>query len=76
MKEYNDADLNVLINAGKEATSQLGLLKFNKKHLRVKELLAFRRSQLNLIRKRATELSLTETDFSNIHCYVTNKSNL
>lgn len=75
MKEYNDTDLNVLINAGKEATFQLSLLKFKKSNHRVKELLAFRRSQLNLIRKRATELSLTETDFSNIHCYVTDKSN-
>lgn len=76
MKEYSDAGLNTLIEAGKEATFKLNLLKSKKRDHRIKALLAFRRNQLHLIRKRATELSLTEADFNDIHCYITDKSKL
>jgi hypothetical protein len=74
MKNYSDFDLNTLITAGKEATLELSLIKSKKQTPRMKELLSFRRSQLNLIRKRARELSLTETDLENIHYYVHEKS--
>ena len=74
MKNYNDFDLNALITSGKEATLELSLIKSKKQTPRMKELLSFRRSQLNLIRRRATELNLTETDFDSIHCYVHEKS--
>jgi hypothetical protein len=74
MKNYSDFDLNALITSGKEATLELSLIKSKKQTPRMKELLSFRRSQLNLIRKRARELSLTETDLENIHCYVHEKS--
>jgi hypothetical protein len=74
MKNYSDFDLNVLITAGKEATIELSLIKSKKQTPRMKELLSFRRSRLNLIRKRARELSLTETDLENIHYYVHEKS--
>ena len=74
MKEYNDEALNELITAGKEATRELSYLKFKKQTPRMKELLAFRRSQLNFIRKRATELNLTEADLDDIHNYVQDKS--
>lgn len=70
MKEYNDVDLDILITAGKEATLELSLIKSKKRTQRMKELLLFRRSRLNLIRKRATELNMTETDLDNIHRYV------
>jgi hypothetical protein len=74
MKEYNDVALNELINAGKEATRELSTLKLKKQTPRMKELLIFRRSQLNFIRKRATELNLTEADLDNIHRYVQDKN--
>ncbi len=73
MKEYNDVALTELINAGREATRELSYIKLKKPSPRVKELLAFRRSQLSLIRKRATELSLTEADLDSIHRYVSEK---
>jgi hypothetical protein len=74
MKDYNDAALNELICAGKEATRELSTLKLKKPNARVKELLVFRRSQLSFIRKRATELSLTQTDLDNIHRYIQDKN--
>jgi hypothetical protein len=70
MKDYNDAQLNELISAGKEATRELSSLKFKAHTLRIKELLVFRRSRLQLIRKRATELSLTQTDLDMIHAFI------
>ncbi len=74
MKEYNDVALNELIIAGKEATRELSYIKIKKQTPRVKELLSFRRSQLNFIRKRATELNLTEADLDDIHNYVRDKN--
>jgi hypothetical protein len=74
MKEYDDAALNELIDAGKEATRELSTLKAKKQTPRMKELLVFRRSQLNFIRKRATELNLTQTDLDNIHHYIQDKN--
>jgi hypothetical protein len=74
MKVYNDAALNALIDAGKEATRELSNLKLKKQTPRMKELLVFRRSQLNLIRKRATELSLTQADLDDIHAYIQDKN--
>jgi len=74
MKEYDDAALNELISAGKEATRELSTLKTKKQTPRMKELLVFRRSQLNFIRKRATELNLTQTDLDNIHHYIQDKT--
>ena len=74
MKKYDDEALNELIHAGKEATLELSLIKSKKQTPRMKELLVFRRSQLNLIRKRATQLNLTETELDTIHSYVTEKS--
>ena len=56
MKEYNDVALNELISAGKEATRELGTLKFKKQTPRIKELLVFRRSQLSFIRKELHNL--------------------
>lgn len=70
MKDYNDAELNELIMAGRHATEELSLLKF-KSHLpRIKELRVFRRSRLQLIRKRAIELNLTQTDLDLIHAFI------
>ena len=74
MKEYNDTDLSLLISAGKVATLELCLIKSRIQTRRIKELLAFRRGQLNLIRRRATELNLTGTDYDNIHAYVNERS--
>lgn len=74
MKEYNDVELNELIRAGKEATLKLSYLKTKKQTLQKKELLIFRRNRLGLIRKRATELNLTETDLDNIRDYVQMKN--
>jgi hypothetical protein len=74
MKDYNDAALNELISAGKEATRELSTLKLKKPTPRVKELLVFRRSQLSFIRTRATELSLTQTDLDNIHRFIQDKN--
>ena len=70
MKKYNDAVLDELIMAGKDATIELSTMKFKKQTPRMKVLLNFRRSQLNFIRKRAKELRLTEDDIDNIHKYV------
>ncbi len=74
MEEYNDTVLRELIIAGKDATLELNTIKFKKQTPRMKELLAFRRSQLNFIRRRATELNLTEAEFDNIRNYVQDKS--
>ena len=74
MKIYSDTVLNELIQAGKDATIELTMIKTKAKNHRVKELLTFRRSQLNFIRKRLRELNLTEKDFDDIHIYVTEKS--
>ena len=74
MKEHNDAALNALISAGKEATRELGNMKLKKPTPRMKELLVFRREQLNLIRTRATELSLSESDLDNIRRYIQDKN--
>lgn len=74
MIEYNDAILNELISAGKDATRELSSLKLKKQTPRIRELLGFRRSRLILIRKRATELNLTETDLNNIHTYIQDKN--
>ena len=74
MTVYNDAALNELINEGKEATRELSTMKLKKPTPRVKELLVFRRSRLILIRKRATELNLTERDLDNIHNYIQDKT--
>ena len=70
MKEYNDVELNELINEGKEATVKLSYLKTKKQTPQIKELLIFRRNRLILVRKRAIELNLTETDLNDIHDYV------
>jgi hypothetical protein len=70
MKDYNDAELNELINAGRGATSELSSLKFKRQTPRIKELLIFRRSRLQLIRKRATELNLTQNDLDMIRAFV------
>ena len=74
MTIYNDAALNELIRTGKDATIELSMIKAKAKNLRVKELLTYRRSQLNFIRKRLRELNLTEKDFDDIHSYVIEKS--
>ena len=74
MKEYNDVELNELISEGKEATLKMSYLKLKKQIPEIKELLIFRRSRLSLIRKRATELNLTEADLDNIHEYVQMKT--
>ncbi len=75
MKEYNDAELNELISEGKEATFKLSYIgKAKKQKPEVKELLIFRRNRLSLIRKRAIELNLTETDLNNIHDYIQMKT--
>ena len=70
MKDYNDAELNELINAGKEATRELSLLKLKRQMLQIKELLVFSRSRMQLIRKRATALNLTQTDLDMIHDFI------
>ena len=70
MKEYHDAVLNELINEGKETTYKLSCIKTKKQTPEIKELLIFRRERLSLIRKRATELNLTETDLESIRAYV------
>ena len=74
MKEYNDVELNELIRAGREVTFKLSYLKTKKQIPERKELLIFRRNRLCLIRKRATELNLTEADLDNIHNYVQMKT--
>ena len=74
MKEYNDIELNELINAGKLATIKLSYMKVKKQTLEMKELLIYRRNRLSLIRKRATELNLTEADLQNIHDYIQMKT--
>ena len=74
MKDYKDVALNELINAGKEATRELSTFKVKKQTPRMKELLVFRRSQLNFIRKRATQLSLTESDLDDIYRYIQDKN--
>jgi hypothetical protein len=70
MKDYNDAELNELINSCREATFEISCLKFKSHTRRIRELRVFRRSQLQLIRKRATELRLTQTDLDMIHEFV------
>lgn len=70
MKDYNDAELNELINAGKDATLEISCLKFKKEMRRIKELRVFRRSRMELIRKRAIELNLTQADLDMIHAFV------
>ena len=70
MKEYNDVELNGLISECKNVTLTLSNLKIKKRTPQVKELLIFRRKRLGLIRKRATELNLTEADLSSIHEYI------
>jgi len=74
MKEYNDVELNELIRAGRQVTFKLMYLKTKKQNPEKKELLIFRRNRLGLIRKRATELNLTEADLDNIHNYVQMKT--
>ena len=74
MKEYIDVELNELINAGKEATLKLSNMKVKKQTPEMKELLIFRRNRLGLIRKRATELNLTEADLQSIHDYIQTKT--
>jgi len=74
MKEYNDVELNELISEGKEATLKLSNIKTKKQTPQIKELLIFRRNRLSLIRKRATELNLTEADLNSIHDYIQMKT--
>ena len=74
MKEYDDITLNELISAGKEATLKMSYIKTKKQTQEIKELLIFRRNRLSLIRKRATELNLTEADLNYIHNYVQMKT--
>jgi len=74
MKEYDDFELNELISAGRDATLKLSYIKVKKRNQEIKELLIFRRNRLSLIRKRATELNLTETDLDNIHDYIQMKT--
>ena len=74
MKQYNDDVLNELINAGKQATRELSYKKLKSQSREIKELLIFRRSQFILIRKRATELNLTQTDLDNINSYIQYKN--
>jgi hypothetical protein len=69
MKKYDDAVLNEMINAGKEATRQLYYIKPKEKN-RLSGLRNYRRNEMDLIRKRATELGLTQTDLDNIYHYV------
>jgi len=70
MKEYNDAELNELINAGKEATRELSYLKFKSEMPRIKQLRQYRRGRFELIRKRAIQLNLTQGDLNDIFIYV------
>jgi hypothetical protein len=70
MKDYSDAELNELISASKQATEEINSLKFKSHMSRIKELRIFRRSHLQLIRKRATELNLTQTDLDMIHAFI------
>jgi len=70
MKEYNDVELNKLISEGKEATIRLGYMKTKKQNNEKKELLILRRNRWSLIRKRATELCLTEAELNDIYTYV------
>jgi len=74
MKEYNDVELNELISDGKEATFKLSNLKFKNQTHEIKKLLILRRNRLSSIRKRATELNLTEIDLSDIRDYVQMKT--
>ena len=75
MKDYNDAELNELISAGKEATRELSSLKFKSAMPRIRELRQFRRSRFEMIRKRATQLNLTITDLNTIHAFIQMKDN-
>ena len=69
MKTYDDATLNEMINACKEATRQLNYVKSKEKN-KLFELRSYRRNEMILIRKRATALGLTEADLVDIHHYV------
>lgn len=70
MKDHNDAELNELINAGKDATLEISTLKLKSAMPRIKELRIFRRSRLELIRKRAIQLNLTQADLDMIRAFV------
>jgi hypothetical protein len=70
MKDYDDAALNELISAGREATREISSLKFKSEMPRIKELRVFRRSRFELIRKRATQLNLTQTELDTIHAFI------
>ena len=74
MQEYTDVELNELISEGKEATLKLSTMKTKKQTPEIKKLLIFRRNRLSLIRKRATELNLTEADLNDIHGYIQMKT--
>ena len=69
----DDAELNELISAGREATRELNSLKLKKQMARRKELLIYRRSYFERIRKRASELNLTQTDLDTIHAFMQTK---
>lgn len=73
MLHYEDASLNEMINACKEATRQLRYVK-TKEKIRLSDLRNYRRNEMSLIRVRATELGLTQTDLDNIYEYVHNSS--
>jgi len=70
IKEYNDVELNRLITDCKNVTLTLSSMKIKKRTAQVKELLILRRNRFGLIRKRATELNLTEADLNSIHEYI------
>lgn len=70
IKEYDDVELNRLIADCKNVTLTLSSMKIKKRTPQVKELLILRRNRFGLIRKRATELNLTEADLNSIHEYI------
>jgi len=70
IKEYDDVELNRLITDCKNVTLTLSGMKIKKRTPQVKELLILRRNRFGLIRKRATELNLTEADLNSIHEYI------
>ena len=70
IKEYDDVELNRLIAVCKNVTLTLNSMKIKKRTPQVKELLILRRNRFGLIRKRATELNLTEADLNSIHEYI------
>lgn len=76
MKGYSDVELNELISAGKQATDEINSLKLKSQMPRIKELRIFRRSRLQLIRKRATELNLTQNDLDMIHAFIQTQNDL